>query len=117
MTNESLEQIQFSDVLGFFARNEEYTSRARKLKDKTDFRYQRMPKMPYSHTVLLKSLQTDLTHYQQDTIFCENKFKDDYEQSNEEIAKCNKNITEQLVVKKDAMDNIMQLKIDLFKTN
>ena len=33
------------------------------------------------------------------------------------MPKRNKNITEQLVVKKDAIDNIMQLKIDLFSTN
>ena len=33
------------------------------------------------------------------------------------MPKRNKNITEQLVVKKDAIDNIMQLKIDLFNTN
>ena len=33
------------------------------------------------------------------------------------MANRNKNITEQLVVKKDAIDNIIQLKIDLFNTN
>ena len=31
--------------------------------------------MPYSHTVLLKSLQTDLTHYQKDECFSENEGK------------------------------------------
>ena len=72
-----------------------------------------MPKMPYAHTVLLKSLQTDLTHYQQDEFFSDNE----KEASDAKVAKRNKNITEQLVVKKNAIDNIIQLKIDLFNTN
>ena len=53
-----------------------------------------MPKMPYAHTVLLKSLKTDLTHYQQDKIFNDNNDKPG--DANED--KRNKNITEQLVV-------------------
>ena len=76
-----------------------------------------MPKMPYSHTVLLKTLATDLTHYQQDTSFCEDQIEDSRSSTEAKVPKRNKNITEQLVVKKDAIDNIMQLKIDLFNTN
>ena len=113
-TDESLKDLELEDVLDFYRINDEYTKRAISSHGRAHDSKIVMPQMPPSHIQLLKSFAADNDEMHYDKNFMKNEDNLNFKVIHD---RKDKDITEQLVVHADIMDNYNQIKMGLFNEN